>query len=149
MRSALAMAAGAAALCFGLHSSADTNAKGIDPQAIVPTSEADAAVASIEGVARRVRAVLRRARTRGTSEQIACANEGLSRVDVALRNAREHARLSREAAAKGDSSSVRRELALLRVCAETARGAEGATDSCWTDAQTRDDTSVRVIVDSR
>jgi hypothetical protein len=149
MKSLSAIAVSLAALAVVPTTAADTGAPPVEPQAPAVLPQADVAVASIEGAAQRMRQLLRRARARGSAAETACANEGLSRVDVALRNAREHARLAREAWAKGDARTSQRELYLVGVCREAARSAAGVADSCIGEAQKHDDTSVKVIVDSR
>lgn len=64
-------------------------------------SEIEGTIAGMRGRAQWVRGLLRDARRRGTSAQIACLDEALSRADVAVRRARENGDASIAAYADG------------------------------------------------
>jgi hypothetical protein len=99
-------------------------------------------VAAIETTARHARRLLQWARESGTPRQVACADEGLSRSDVALRTAREHAKAVEEAAARGDAAALRRELGLMATCREASRAAASTSEACLGRG---DDTVVHVV----
>src|SRR5579859_3301711 len=86
-------------------------------------AQAAAAVSTMETLSRRCRSILMEARRLGEDAAIACADEGLTRVDVALRYGREHAGLLALAWSRGDARQARRELALLSLADAGARAA--------------------------
>ena len=109
--------------------------------------QVDATIALMDTNAARLRTLLRQARVRGIAAQIACADEGLSRADVATRTGREHARLANDAWTRGDGSVARRELVLLAASRDASRAAATATEACFYGPPTPDGTSVRVVVE--
>ena len=133
--------AATAAAAFVVPASADPPVSPVS-QVSAARSQATATVSAIETTARHARRLLQWAREGGTPRQIACADEGLSRSDVALRSAREHARAVEEAGARGDAALVRRELVLIAACREAARAAASASEACLGHA---DDTVVHVV----
>jgi hypothetical protein len=118
-----------------------------DAQAGVTRAQASASVASMEGAARRARVILHRARERGQSKEVRCADEALSRVDSALRAGREHAALVGEALRRGDLGSALVELARVVVAAAWSRDAGAEAELCIDEARPREGTSVRLIIE--
>jgi len=93
-------------------------------------AQIDATVDQMRAIAVRVRDELRTARKRGTRAQIACANQSLSRADVAVRRARETGDEALALYAKGEverARAARRRLAELR---EAQRLAAAESTSC-------------------
>lgn len=109
---------------------ADPTVPNVEAEARTAHAQAIASIAQMEATARRVRLLLQWARERGTRTQVACADEGLSRADVALRGAREHARLADEAWERGEATLARREVLLLSACREAARTASETAGAC-------------------
>jgi len=89
------------------------------------------AIASMEATAARVRVMLRRARARGHRDEIACVDEGLSRADVAVRHAREEAKVAADAYARPDVAEARRAMTRVMLERDAARNAASVADACF------------------
>jgi hypothetical protein len=111
--------------------------------------QASASVWSMESAARRARVILQKARRRGDAREVGCADETLSRVDMALRAGREHATLLFEAWAHGDAGGARRELARVSAAAESARQAGADAELCVGEPHPAEGTTVRLIIEER
>jgi hypothetical protein len=94
-------------------------------------TQAASALLQMQTSARHARLVLMWARELGTRPQVACADEGLSRADVALRTARDHARALEDAMTRRDAATARRELGWIDACEEAAKAASRASDACF------------------
>lgn len=86
--------------------------------------------ASMESNAKEVRQLLRVSRRRGSRAQIACVDESLSRVDVALRNAREAERGAQAAWDKGDRATARTLTRRVEELAHASMLARGTARGC-------------------
>lgn len=108
------------------------------------------AIAQMDGTANRLRLVLREARAKHLAT--ACFDEALSRADVSLRHAREHARDAEDAFARGEAGRARIEVSQVRAMRETSREASTMADTCAAgklDFPAPDTTIVKVYVDPR
>ena len=112
-------------------------------------SAAFEAIAAIDRAAGHVRILLRRARSGGTRDEIACVDEGLSRSDVALRRARIEAAAAQEAYAQGNVQDARKANERVRRAREDARYASAAADACFGPPPRTTATQVRVVVDTK
>lgn len=92
--------------------------------------DVDAAVARMRETSRSVRDLLRKARKRGTKQQIACVDEALSRVDVATRAAREQAAELRAAEQRGDAGGANAARAQIARLGEAVRLASAEGRKC-------------------
>src|SRR3954469_5262763 len=97
--------AGAFVFLFSLAARADQP----PPEATRARGEIESTIAVMAGRAQWVRSLLRDARRRGTPAQIACLDEALSRADVAVRRAREHADASLAAYGDGNVEAARQQ----------------------------------------
>jgi hypothetical protein len=107
-------------------------------------------IGQMDGTAQRLRAMLREARAKHL--KTACFDDALSRADVSLRHAREHARDADDAFARGDLSRARSEIAQVRAMREASREASTMADTCAAgklDFPAPDTTLVRVYVEPR
>ncbi len=120
----------AAASAFASPALADPNAP--PPQVDVRAALGRVAptIAAMQTTARLARLVLQWAREGGAPEAIACADEGLSRADVALRAARDHAARAEGAWAHGELAAARRELVLVSWANDASRLAATMVDGC-------------------
>jgi hypothetical protein len=143
----IAWAMGLALVCA--RASADVSQPPQDAEAHVARVQASASVWSMEGAARRARVILQKARRRGDAKEVGCADETLSRVDMALRAGREHATLLFEAWARGDAWAARRELARVWAAAEAARQASADAELCVGEARPAEGTTVRLVIEER
>lgn len=108
------------------------------------------AIAQMDGTANRLRLVLREARAKHLAT--GCFDDALSRADVSLRHAREHARDAEDAFARGDAAHARIEVSQVRAMRETSREASTMADTCAAgrlDFPAPDTTVVKVYVDPR
>ncbi len=120
-------------------------------EARAAATQADALVVAMDASSEHVRRLLRRARTQKLTRAVGCLDEALSRVDVALRVAREEARGARDAAREGDAVLARAHLARVARLREMARAGASGGEMCAAgpELQPFEGTSVRVIVDPR
>jgi hypothetical protein len=111
--------------------------------------QAVSAIATMERSSDRVRTLLRRARQSSPERTIACLNEGLSQVDVAVRSARERNQSMTQAYARGDAGIARRELAQIAWQKVHVRDLEASSESCLDPRffRAKEGTTVTVIVD--
>jgi hypothetical protein len=86
-------------------------------------AELGAALGAMAANAARLRRALHEARLHGDRERVACASDGLSRADVALRTARESARAAEDALARRRGRSARRSCGRAR-CARVESGGD-------------------------
>lgn len=100
-------------------------------------AEAHALVARIQNNRQVARDALALARSRKLRGEIRCADESLSRADVALRRAHEHAANVAAATANHDVAAVRAELARVRMWAAASHEAEVLAISCSSPAVLR------------
>jgi hypothetical protein len=114
-------------------------------------AQADALVVAMDASSEHVRHLLRKARAQKWAHGVGCLDEALSRVDVALRAAREEARAAREAAHEGDAVLARGHLTRVARLREMARAAASGGQMCAAgpELQAFEGTSVRVTVDPR
>jgi hypothetical protein len=140
----IAWAVGLGLLCA--RARADGSASALEIEARAARAEAYASLGSMEAAARRARAVLHRARLRGRPAEIGCANEGLSRVDAALRSGREHSSLLVDAWRRGDSRLARGELSRVTLATDAAREASAQAGACIDEPRPPEGTTVRLIV---
>jgi hypothetical protein len=125
-----------------------------DAEAAEARAQMRASLASMEGTSSHLRAVLRDARKTRDTGKIACADEALSRVDVSLRQAKQHTAAALEAFARSDVGEARREMRVVSALRDAVKDAGVLGDVCATrptfdfPAQ-RDTTVVRVYVDPR
>jgi hypothetical protein len=98
-------AAGALVILFSFSARADDP----PPEADRARTEIESTLAGMRGRAQWVRGLLRDARRRGTQKQVVCLDEALSRADVALRRAKEHADASLAAYADANVEVARDE----------------------------------------
>jgi hypothetical protein len=114
-------------------------------------SQAEALVVAMDASSEHMRHLLRSARLQKWSRGIGCLDEALSRVDVALRAARDEARGARDAAREGEAELARAHLARVVRLREMARAAAAGGQMCAAgpELQPFEGTSVRVIVDPR
>ena len=104
------------------------------------------AIATLETTSAQVRALLRRARARGIRDEIACVDEGLSRADVAMRNAREDATAAQNAYAQGNVADARRANDRVTRARDNARIAASAASACIQPQARTSGTQVRVVM---
>jgi hypothetical protein len=93
-------------------------------------AQIDAALVQMRATSGRVRDQLRTTRKRGTSRQITCVDEALSRSDVALRRARELGGDVLAAYARDDVETARATLRRLAELKEAQRLAAASASSC-------------------
>ncbi len=124
-------------------------AEGTTP-AVDPTvraaSEAHALVASMQQNARIARDALELARVRKRPGEIRCADEALSRADVALRRAREDTAELGAAGFTHDANGVRAALDRVRLRADASHEAAVLAMTCSSPSIQRPDERTRVIV---
>jgi len=142
----IAWALGAGLVCA--HAAADVSPTQ-DAEARVARAQASTSVWTMESASRRARAVLQRARRRGEAKEVVCADESLSRVDMALRVGREHAVLLNDAWSRGDAPTARGELTRVAAAADAARAASAQAEYCIDEPRPPAGTTVRVIVEER
>ncbi len=110
-------------------------------------------LAAMEGNASRVATMLRQARASRPvpAAQVKCIDDALSRVDAAVRGAKDDAAQLKSAARAGDALAVKRALLGLQSKREAAREATLGADACraGTKAATSEGTVVRVVVDPK
>jgi hypothetical protein len=94
-------------------------------------AELGSALGTMSGNATRLRRALHDARARNDRDRIACASDGLSRADAALRAARERARAAEGALARGDEGTARVELSVVLSAREASRAATASVDACF------------------
>lgn len=116
-------------------------------------AQAAGMLAAMEGNASRVATMLRQARASRPvpAGQVKCIDDALSRVDAAVRGAKDDAAQLKSAVRAGDAATVRRTLASLTSKREAARAATMGADACraGTRPTTGETTVVRVIVDTK
>ncbi len=127
----------------------DPQAISIADEAAVARAELDGTIARMTTASRHVRAILREARKRGVVREIACADNALSRADVAHRMARVHAAEAASAYARGDVGFARASRARVLELEEAQRTAYRAAMACRPAPVERvvAGTVVRVVVD--
>lgn len=111
---------------------------GAEPAAEVsPAAEArdaraqtEAALLTMESLSARLRAMLQRVR-RERVPAVSCVNASLTRVDVAWRQGREHARLVAEAWQKEQADEARFQLRQVIAYRDNARKAADEVDYCF------------------
>jgi hypothetical protein len=94
-------------------------------------AELGAAIGTMEGNAARLRRALHEARIRKDRDRVACASDGLSRADVALRGARDRARAAEGELARGDEAAALVDLGFVRSAREASRAATASVDRCF------------------
>jgi hypothetical protein len=119
----------------------------LDAEAHAARAAATANVGVMESVARRARVILQTARYTGQARDVACANEGLSRVDMALRVGRDYAHRVLEAWDHGDVVAARSELSRLSTTTAAARAAGAQAEFCIDAPRPSEGTTVRLIID--
>ena len=92
--------------------------------------EVDAAVSVLARDAERVRALVARARAAHHASELACLDPALSRVDVALRYGRDHAKQATAAWSRGDVRAAREEMQGLSWRVAASRDAMKLADAC-------------------
>ena len=105
------------------------------------------AIATLEATSAQVRTLLRRARARGSRDEIACVDEGLSRADVAMRNAREDAATAQNAYAQGNVVDARKANDRVTRARDAARIAASAASACIQPSARTSGTQVRIVMD--
>jgi hypothetical protein len=138
------------AMALGLvcaQAGADVSQVPPDAEARIARVQASASVWSMESAARRARIILQKARRSGDAREVGCADESLSRVDMALRAGREHAVLVLEAWGRGDARVARGELARVAAAAEAARRAGADAELCVEPPHPAEGTTVRLIIE--
>jgi len=93
-------------------------------------AQTDAALVTMEALSLRMRTMLQRVR-RERAPALACVDASLTRVDVAWRRGREHARLQTEAWQKGRAEEARLELRHVLSHRDYARKAAAEGDACF------------------
>jgi len=149
MRRLIVVAAVLAAVGMGVPRAARAEAK---DEAARARAEASSIVVALDAATEHVRVLLRRARPKGRHEEIACLDAALSRVDVAARYGRDHAKRALAAYMVGDVASARAEMMRLGWRRDASREASRAADACApADAAPLGErpgtTTVRVFVD--
>lgn len=120
-----------------------------DPSASVSV-RADRQVAAMDATSEQVRQLLRKARAQKSTRGVACLDEALTRVDVALRTGREEARLTREALRAGDARMADVHFARVMRLHEMSRSAASIGRACAAGPEALpvvEGTTVRVVVD--
>ncbi len=128
---------------------ADNSAPALDAEAQAARAQVSASLGVIQSSARRARLALQRARRSGDLAEIACTDEGLSRVDMASRQARDSAPFVTAAFGRGDAPAARALLARIVTAAQTARYASSRAEACLPDLREHDATTVRLVIDVR
>lgn len=144
-----ALSLGAATLAVAIGISATAHADAPD-EATRARGAVAASVGSLEQATARVRAMLRRARTRGRADEIACLDAALTRVDVAARYGRDHAQRALAAWREGDATVARQETLRLAWRVEASREASLVAEACAPADEhvvARPGTTVRVWID--
>jgi hypothetical protein len=115
------------------------------------TTEARALVATMQHNARVALEALEAARARRRRDEVRCADEALSRADVALRRSFDDAAVLAAAVASRDGQATLSALARIRQRAAASHEAEVAAVSCSASeiVAPRDQTMVTVRVDPR
>jgi hypothetical protein len=120
------------------------------PELVALRAELDATFGRMQATSRQVRELLRDARKRGTTRQVQCVDEALSRADTAFRAAREAGAVAASAYERGDDDAgwamrvrVRELAAAARLAAREGSVCAPASERVITG------TVVRVIVDPR
>jgi hypothetical protein len=137
-RSAFAPAAAIICACAALASTTSrparaelaSGAAADDREAAHARATAQSALAAMESSSSHVRLVLRHARASHDPKSIACADLALTRADVALRIARDHADRALAAWSQGDREHARFEMARLGAGGEMSRAAAKDADAC-------------------
>jgi hypothetical protein len=133
---------------FATRVSADAMPSSVESEARAARAQASASIWMMEGASRRARVILQTARKAGSEREVACANEALSRVDMALRVGRERAHQIFEDWSRGDVFAARVDLARLSVVTEAARSAGAGAEQCIDAPRPAEGTTVRLIIDS-
>jgi hypothetical protein len=94
-------------------------------------AQSDAAIATMESLSNRLRLVLQRTRGRERSSVVACVDEALTRVNVALRRGRDAVRRQNDAWDRGDAEAARAALRELLAYVYNARAAASNVDYCF------------------
>jgi hypothetical protein len=94
-------------------------------------AELGSALGAMVANAARLRRALHEARLHGDRERVACASDGLSQADVALRTARESARAAQDALARGDEDAARAYLTAVLAARASSRAATASVDACF------------------
>jgi hypothetical protein len=142
----LGVALGVAVALVGSRATADMTSP-LDDEARVARAQASSSVWVMESVSRRVRVILQTARRIGQARDVACADEDLSRADMALRLGRDHARRLLEDWDHGNALDARRELARLSTTTQSARQAGAEAEYCIDGTRPAEGTTVRLIID--
>ena len=141
---------GAIALLVATFAASVVHADGFDAEAASARVQMRTAIGQMDGTVQRLRVLLREARAKQL--KLACFDEALSRADVSLRNAKEHARAATDAFARRDVVSARREMSELGALRESSREASTIADTCAAgrlDFPAPETTVVRVYVEPR
>ena len=101
-----------------------------DPEAARARAVARDTLAAMETASAHARLVLRRARASHDARVVACADEALTRADVAVRIGKDHAERASAAWSQGDRDRARFETARLVVRGDLARAAARDADAC-------------------
>jgi hypothetical protein len=146
-----AVALAAVVATSGLVGSRDANAdvtpNALDGEARAARAQVNASLWIMESVARRARVILQTARSTGSTKGVECANEGLSRVDTALRLGKDHAGRLLDDWAHGNAADARKELLRLSVATDSARRAGADNETCIDAPRPTEGTTVRLILE--
>lgn len=107
-----------------------TSARDADGEALRAAAEAHTLLSAMQGDTRVAREALVLARARGRREEVRCADESLSRADVALRNARDDAAEIAQAVAVRQWSSALAAFERLRRRASASHEARVLATTC-------------------
>jgi molybdopterin biosynthesis enzyme len=122
----------------------------LDAEAAEARAHVRVAMGQMDGTAQRLRVLLREARAKQMTNKLGCLDEALSRADVSVRRAKEHARSAMDAFARRDVDQARRELHEVSAMRESSREASTLADNCAAgklDFPAPETTVVRVYVD--
>ena len=124
---------------------------GQDARSAAAASAAERLVVAMDASSEHVRRLLRAARQQRSARRIACFDEALSRVDVALRVGREEAKNARLAARDANAEEAEQHLVRVVRLREVARSAASGGEMCAAgpEFQAYEGTTVRVIVDPK
>lgn len=93
-------------------------------------AQTEAALLTMQALSSRLRAMLQRVR-RERAPAVGCVNASLTRVDVAWRQGREHARLVAEAWQRDQAEEARFQLRQVIAYRDSARRAADEVDYCF------------------
>lgn len=127
-------------------------ADALDAEAAEARVQMRTAIGQMDGTARRLRVLLREARAKQMTSRLGCLDEALSRADVSMRHAKEHARAAMDAFARHDVGEARREMYELNAMRESSREASSMADTCAAgklDFPAPETTVVRMYTDQR